>query len=168
MISNDMLAALTRSAQIFTDEMIRYLNSGNYPKGDGSRNPATTSIQDATSIGAPQANDKGGLIDVLINLKYAPYALAFEYGSGIHGSKHSLYPIAARNADNLVFWWERENRWFVGSRLGKGHPGIKPRPYIDPSIKAKKKEIVETLGQAFVASIIADFGISKEEFVISL
>lgn len=34
------------------------------------------------------------------------------------------HPIVAKNAPNLVFFWEREQRWFVGPMVN--HPGSTP------------------------------------------
>lgn len=73
----------------------------------------------------------------------APMARAFEYGSGLHATKEpaKLYPIRAKNASNLVFWWERGNKWFVGKQLPYGHPGVAPRPYLIPAIEQNKPSI---------------------------
>ena len=50
----------------------------------------------------------------------SPYAWALEVGAGRH-------PIVAKNADNLVFPWEKSDTgWFVGPFLPHEHPGNKP------------------------------------------
>lgn len=74
--------------------------------------------------------------DLHISLRDAPEARAFELGSGIHSpTSPSKYPIAARNAPNLVFWWERGGKWFVGKRLTYGHPGVAARPSMQPAME---------------------------------
>jgi len=80
----------------------------------------------------------------------APMAGAFEWGSGVHGTKGEKYPIQAKDPEgNLVFWWEKRNKWFVGAKLPFGHPGVKARPYIAPSIK----DIREPLKKMFAQEI---------------
>lgn len=90
-------------------------------------------------------------IEVFVILKKAPEAGAYEYGSGLHATKGTpgTYPIVAKNAPNLVFWWEKKGKWFVGPSVD--HPGVEARPYLLPSaMEAKdmlKKDLVEATGK---------------------
>lgn len=152
--NSNLLAGLTQAATIFYNEMVRKLQSGGYPQGDANRN--TVSIDAATSIKPPQLLPVGGYIDVVIDVDKAPYAGAFEWGSGIHGSQGSVYPIVAKNVPNLVFWWEKKQKWFVGPQLPIGHPGIVAKPYIEPSIQATKNDIVSVINTSFMDQIILD------------
>ena len=60
----------------------------------------------------------------------APYAAAQEFGA----SPHQIYP---RRARRLRFFWERENKVFIGS-VGQpvNHPGNKPQPFFFPTMRA--------------------------------
>ena len=51
-----------------------------------------------------------------------PKALALEYGG------KGDYIIEAMNKPNLIFWWEREARWFVGPMVN--HPPSKEFAYL--------------------------------------
>jgi hypothetical protein len=127
------------------------LNTGNYPKGDSSR--GTVSIQDAISIGTPYQR-KGELgIDIIIDLVKAPFAAAYEWGSGINrmiGAREK-YPITARKAPRLVFFWERENRLFVGHQVS--HPGVEAKQYIAPTLVETRKEVLNIVGKSVKESV---------------
>lgn len=113
----------------------------------------SSKIPGAIEVSEAQTDGAGKYwIDIKVDLKKAPMAAAFEYGSGIHRKEGgSLYPIKARNAPNLVFFWEKEDKWFVGKELPHGHPGVAARPYLAPAVEANKKTIRERLLKAFVA-----------------
>lgn len=49
-------------------------------------------------------------------------ALSQETGAVAH-------PIDAVNAENLVFYWEREGKWFKGPHVD--HPGNPPQPFME-------------------------------------
>lgn len=151
--SNGLIVALTKAANYFVVEMKSLLNSGNYPKGGDRGN---TSIQDAISIGTAHEQGNAVVIDVSIDLKKAPYAAAFEWGSGIHSMRggRSLYPIRAKNTTMLKFWWAEKGKWFVGTALPFGHPGIAADPYIFPTMLKTKQEIRKIIGKDFISSLM--------------
>lgn len=151
-ISNGILAGLTKVANIFVQKMKQRLGSGNYPAGDSER--GTTSIQDAISVGTAQQEGDNAFIDVEIDLKKAPFAAAFEWGSGLHAKLYAptLYPIESKN--KLHFWWKERGKWFIGKKLPFGHPGIAPLPYIAPSLIESKDEIHKILGKEIKAAIM--------------
>ena len=153
-IPNGILAGLTKVANYFVQKMKQQLSSGNYPSGNSDR--GTTSIQDAVSIGTAQTNGDSSFIDVDIDLKKAPMAAAFEWGSGLHTQRGvaALYPIAAKGSDPLHFFWAKKGKWFKGTALPFGHPGIKPDPYIAPTLIENKAEIRKILGQELKAAIM--------------
>jgi len=78
---------------------------------------------------------------VKVDLKAAPEARAYEYGSGIHATHGVVgtYPIRAKNVSNLHFWWERKDKWFFGPVVD--HPGVEAQPYLRPALKEHKKEL---------------------------
>lgn len=86
-----------------------------------------------------------------------PAVLAFEYGSGIHATRgeKGLYPIKAKGADPLHFFWENRGKWFIGMELPFGHPGVAPRPFMKPAFDENKDEFRRIIGQGFKAEILA-------------
>lgn len=62
-----------------------------------------------------------GETTVLVGVERVPYAIWVHEGANPH-------VIEARNVPNLVFWWERENRLFVGKRVN--HPGNPPNRFL--------------------------------------
>jgi len=153
-ISNGILAGLTNVANLFVQKMKDKLSSGKYPQGSSER--GTTSIQEAISIGVAQQAGSGAFIDINIDLKQAPFAAAFEWGSGLHTQRGAAakYPISAKNADQLHFWWEKRGKWFIGKKLPFGHPGIVARPYITPTLVENKAEFRKILGKELKAAIM--------------
>lgn len=81
-------------------------------------------------------------IRILVKLSDAPDARAWEYGSGLHSTRgpQAKYSIDAKNVPNLVFWWEKEQKWFVGPHVN--HPGIPARPYLRPALYDNKDRIL--------------------------
>lgn len=110
-----------------------YINQA-YP--DAVDHGYTRRIQEAIRRLEPRMEgDSTGRAGLTVSLKEAPEARAYELGSGMHDQNGPhLIPIAARNAPNLVFWWERGNKWFVGRRLPYGHPGVEARPTMGPAM----------------------------------
>jgi len=96
-------------------------------------------------------------VEISVSLKKAPEAGAYEYGSGVHATQGTpgTYPIVAKNAPNLVFWWEKRNKWFVGPSVN--HPGVEASPYLKPSaLEAKgmlKQALAAACGEALRISI---------------
>jgi len=80
-------------------------------------------------------------VTVYVPIADVPDAGAWEYGSGLHRTRGTpgKYPIDSVNTPNLVFWWERENRLFIGPHVN--HPGIVARPYLHPALYASLDRI---------------------------
>ncbi len=86
----------------------------------------------------------------------APQAAAYEFGSGEHRTRISvrgegpgLYPIEAVNVPLLKFWWKKRNVLFVGPWLPYGHPGVAPRPFLQPAIDKNLDDLKSNLAGAF-------------------
>jgi hypothetical protein len=148
---------LTRSGNIFAETMKKKITEVRAPSNIGEH----------ISVGSAQKKGNQYSIDVSIDISEgaAPEAPAYEWGSGEHRTRGSpgLYPIEAKNVPNLVFWWEKGQKWFVGAKLPYGHPGVAPRPYIEPSIQESTPKIKEILGKNFKASILV--GVPKVEVI---
>ena len=107
----------------------------------------TTRIEQNIEVDEPELITSGNetklVGSIFVSLKKAPEARAYEFGSGIHATKGAVgtYPIVARNADNLVFWWENRQKWFVGSKVN--HPGVRKSAYLRPALRQHRKELQE-------------------------
>jgi len=109
-------------------------------------------IPDSIRIGDVKQESKGVWSgEIIVDLKKAPQAAAYEYGSGIHGEKGERYIIKPKDAPVLAFPWNPSYiPWnspkFKGViRTGEGtegkyffhyveHPGVEARPYLRPAI----------------------------------
>jgi len=136
-------------AKDFMAEMEKRESQNNLPKA----------IAQYTSAESPVKRGDGYSIDVVIDTSEdaAPMAGAYEWGSGVHRTKGTpgLYPIEAKNAPELHFYWEERQKWFIGVRLPYGHPGVQAKPYIKPSLENTKDKIKQTLGKEFKAQILS-------------
>jgi len=95
-------------------------------------NAPTQAIRKSVKMGRVVKKGDGTSVTITIS---APEAGAYEYGSGIHKTKGTpaKYAIRPRNARLLSFWWAREDVRFVGKLVM--HPGVAPRPYVDPALE---------------------------------
>jgi len=161
-IQADMIKAMTKATDILYQEMIQRLASPDYPN----------EIAEATKT-LPVKVDGGRVIGTIeIDLNKAEMALAFELGSGIHAEKgpRGTYKIQPKDAQALAFRWNpQQEPWGSPKFIGKtpdgrylfrwvDHPGIKARPYIQPSIEAKAQEITQLLGNFWVTSLSKQLG----------
>lgn len=144
----ELHVGLIKGAEFFVSKMEQKIDSEGLPD----------KIKKATSISSPVVKNEGGYIDIVIDLKTAPMAAAFEYGSGIHGEEGKKYKIP-EDADYVAFPRERwakykpppERSSFVFTYVM--HPGVKERPYIRPTISDYRKEISKIIGKEFIESI---------------
>lgn len=149
-----ILTALAQVGSIFRDKASARAQSNNTPIKDN-----------AFSVGSPMQNGAIYSVDIKVDLKVAPAAAAYEWGSGIHATRGTpgLYPIKAKNAPELHFFWEKRGKWFMGFELPFGHPGVAPRPYLKPTIDETKVEFRKILGKGFKAEILQ--GVNKVEVI---
>jgi hypothetical protein len=149
-----ILTALAEIGRIFKNKAVAKAEEVNIPVKEN-----------AFSVGSPMQREATYSIDINVDLKVAPAAGAYEWGSGIHATKgeKGLYPIKAKNADELHFFWEKRGKWFMGFELPFGHPGVAPRPYLVPTINDTKAEFKKILGQGFKAEILS--GVNKIEVI---
>lgn len=115
----------------------------------------TTRIKGAIKPPKVVRDDTAIVGTITINLKDeeggAPEARAYEFGSGIHSegpnAKKEKYLITPKKGKYLAFQWEKANpnipRLPDGRVLLKSvkHPGVAPKPYIQPAIDDMKKGI---------------------------
>jgi hypothetical protein len=167
MNTSDLLASLGKVGKLFYDKMLERLNQGNYPHGESTKFRTLTSIQDATTVDSPQPISGGAMVEIKIDLKKAPYAGAYEEGSGEHGPKASTYTIKPRNVGEMVF---PEDDWpnFVPGATSvaprKGfffltnveHPGVEKKPYISPTIAEVHDDVKKILARDFKEMLLRD------------
>lgn len=149
-IINGANAGLVKVANVYVSKLKTRISQNNLPKV----------ISDAISIGVPQSAGKMVSIDVAIDLKKAPMAAAYEWGSGIHSmlKEPQKYVIVPRRGRYLVIPKERlkyppEHGDYLIVRKVL-HPGVAPRQYITPSLAEMPKEIKQILGKEFKAAIM--------------
>lgn len=137
----------------------------------GSRGGSIPSAISTTSV---RKLPNGGLsVRVIVDLKKAPQAGAFEFGSGLHDpSNPSTYRIDPNKAPYLVFFWTpqsipwRSPKFHSIIKSGAGtsgkyffnyvdHPGVKARPYLRPSRDANIPVIRQILGESFRTVLIS-------------
>lgn len=149
-----MRVALTRSAGIFAAKARSKAQSNNVPKN----------IPGAIEVGQFQANGTTYKITVSVDLKKAPAAAAYEYGSGIHATKKTpaKYPILPKNKKFLAFKWPKVDGDPRFRRLPDGrvvlpsvdHPGVEAKPYMMPAFQESKAEIRQLIGQEFRLKVL--------------
>jgi hypothetical protein len=151
-INNGILAGLTKVANLFVQKM----------KQRVSQNGLPSNIGEATSIGTAQQNGDISFIDVNIDLKKAPSAAAWEWGSGEHAERGTpgRYPIEPKSGKVLAI---PRSRWqnynpppdvdpvFVRHVM---HPGVASRPYIAPTLAENKAEFRKMIGKELKAAIM--------------
>lgn len=100
-------------------------------------------IKKSVKIGKREGRGTSRFIQVWVGGKRAPFARAFDIGSGIHGKYATPYTIRAKNGKVLSFYWEREQVNFVGQSVQ--HPGVKGVGYTQKAIKEVRQKIREEL-----------------------
>ena len=145
-INAGIISSLNRIANHFVIKMKDKIDAVDAPKV----------IKNAISITPATVSGDSGRIEVVIDLKTAPMASAYEWGSGLHATKYSpmLYPIPTVKPGPLHFFWEERGKWFFGAKLPFGHPGVAPRPYIEPTLIAELPEMKKIVGGEVKAQII--------------
>jgi len=159
--SSSLFVGLTKAATLFTNAMFARTNTSHYPSHKEEHNRIIYTIQESTRIGVPTPAGNQIYIDIIIDLKKAPYAYAYEFG---HTGD---YPIPKTGSKKMVFPKEDWPK-FVPSP-GKSmpnifvfynvtHHGIEARPFLDITMKEKRKEITALIGKEFKEAYIRSIG----------
>jgi len=115
----------------------------------------SSTIPEAISVG--QVTNEGGRysIEIKVDAKVAPEALAFEFGSGIHNPDNpATYVIAPKKANALAFFWDKVDESTprgpkfrgISPTTGRAifnyvdHPGVEARPYLIPALMVARKK----------------------------
>lgn len=85
---------------------------------------------------------------VSINISTTKAGMAFEHGSGIHDPQHPHYiDIDAKNVPNLIFEGTNAFEGQIIVTPHVNHPGVAPRPFIQPAKDKHRDEIKRKLAE---------------------
>lgn len=94
-------------------------------------------------LGTAHVTKQTVTIDIIFDTKRSPWLPAYEWGSGIHATRKNAgkYTISAFNTPNLVFEGTNEWQGQIIQVPGVQHPGVKPRPFLEPAKRKHREEI---------------------------
>lgn len=117
-----------------------------------ARQVGSSRIPKAIKVGRVNATQTTASISILLDTSIAPQVAAFEHGADWH-------PIDAKNYPTLVFMGTNEfaGQWIRVPHVE--HPGIAPRPFVQPAKEKNHdqnlRELREAVGQNIRLSIRA-------------
>jgi hypothetical protein len=149
----------------FADSLAKSIRS-RYGWSKQLRNSVRLGLAESTSSGNVSipifvgvGNDKSG--NPLTGM-----AGAYEFGSGIHGSKHATYQIRPKNGKRLAFNWSKASPPYKRGKKLAGvlpdgrlsffyvdHPGVEAYPTIKPAVDATLKKATDELKQDIMLNI---------------
>ena len=181
MNANELAKALDKAVRYYDTKVKAYLNQGDYPTGQDAYRSSYKPIQDTADIQEPEKSDTQISQTITYgSAKEAPYAVAYEYGSGEHGPSGDKYTIRAKDkplAVGKAGLLRGRRGWIPVNKLGVfaskkfidkiedediylfsyvEHPGIAARPYAQPVLDQEKDNISEIVGQEVFVSIVAE------------
>lgn len=108
-------------------------------------------IKDSVFISRVSGTDKSRSITVGINTNPrtggAPFARAFDIGSGIHGKFSQTYPIDAKNFPNLIFKGTKALAGKIIRVPHVDHPGVMGVGYTNRALEESRPKIKKELGK---------------------
>lgn len=133
------MAIITNKEIVKSSDAVIYANK--LAKSIRSRLRWSSKLRGTVRIGIPRKYKDTVSVKVSVGEGHEGMARAFEYGSGIHATrgKKGLYKIEPRNKKFLSFAGTND---FAGRSIITFlvmHPGVRPRPFIRPSIDAVHK-----------------------------
>ena len=141
------LRVLLRIATRVVDAAMEIASAKNVPIEKGSM-----------SISTPRTTQATTTIDILMNDVFA----AYEWGSGIHRKSKvrgapAKYPIVATNYPTLQFngtnGYPPENPGGIIRIEKVMHPGVAPRPFLEPAKRKTREQNLEDIRKASVENI---------------
>jgi hypothetical protein len=139
----------------------------------------TQRITGAISSNVPVVSEGYIESNVEVDLEKAPEGAAYEFGSGIWGTrdKKGKYPILPKPSNptgKLIFKWENEP---VGVMLGAPHtkdgkvilkkvmhPGVVAKPYLEPAFESEAGEkFMDDIDKA----LMDEFAAGPDEIIVS-
>lgn len=149
------MAKITNRLSALFDNTINnaLMKSANDIAEEARRTAPTNRIKTNINVTPVEDTPEGKKITVYVPLAEAPEARAYELGSGIHGEFGTTYPINAKNVPNLVFFWQKKDKWFVGPHVD--HPGVAAKPYLAPAVAKNRASIRGTLTRGLISLVRA-------------
>jgi hypothetical protein len=155
--TSNLFVGLTKAATLFTNAMFARTRGSGYPKTKTANNRTIYSIEDSTKIGQPTSTNNGTYIDIIVDLKKAPYAAAYEFG---HPEPYQIPKEPGLVAFPRERWPQYkpppEKKYFVFSQVT--HKFIKENPFMKPTMNEKRQEIAKLIGNEFRESYIRSVG----------
>lgn len=169
-----IIVGLNKALHHLEERIKDKLSESGYPSGSDEHRPNYVSIEDSAIVQeAKEVGEDKYEASISYGGEDAPYALAYEFGSGEQGGG-KRYEIFAVNTDALYFYWEKIQAWTLVPKtptrptyylpysnllvIGKGkvdHPGIKPKPYAIQTLINETDTMLDMIGQEFRAEISA-------------
>ena len=173
MNNNDIADALDKAVKYYGQKVDAYLSGGGYPSGKDAYRSGYKPIEKTKVIGSQTVTaDKVSQTISYGSEKEAPYAIAYEFGSGEHGKEGKTYVIRPKNKKMLLVgsksgWFPKSIENVKKSRKFHGmgdeedrylfsrvdHPGVAPKPFALPVLRQEINEIVKIVGQEVLASL---------------
>lgn len=128
--------------------------------------PIPKNIAGAIEVGSVSMSGGEYKITVSVNVKKAPAAGAYEFGSGLRGREKKKYEIHPKEKKSLAFEWNPEfvpygsKKFIALTKEGKylfryvEHPGVEARPYMKPALTESKDNMLRMIGQPFMVDVI--------------
>lgn len=108
-------------------------------------------IKDAVYLSRVEGKKNSRFITVSINMNEetggAPFARAFDIGSGIHGKKKSTYPILPKRFPYLQFLGTNALSGQIIRTKLVNHPGVKGVEYTKRALDSVRADIRNTIAQ---------------------
>jgi hypothetical protein len=157
----DSLARSLRSNFAWSSQIRKTIR--NHPATDRSGN-----VSGFITIGENEKDKSGNPLSGMIR--------AFEWGSGIHGTKRAKYIISPKNKTRLAFLWPKATPPYIRGRKLAGtasggrlsffyveHPGVQKRGSIEKSVNATLSKAVPELKLAIRQNIVDIINITVNE-----
>lgn len=121
-------------------------------------------IRDSATVSQVTSSGVSKSVTLSIAMRGAPYARAFDIGSGIHGKLGQTYTIRPKNKNALWFPYPASKiypgaiRYTKNGQLGittleVTHPGVKGTNYTREALKQGKHEVAMELGKDAIEGI---------------
>jgi hypothetical protein len=181
MNDNDIAKALDKAVRYYGQKVDAVLSSGNYPSGKDPYRDEYKPIEKTKVVHDPITAD--GKVSQTITYgseKEAPYAVAYEFGSGEQGPKGETYVIRSKGKllaiglgplkSGRSAWKPSNKKAVFASKKFRGlfeyenedvylfdfvdHPGVEPRPFAQPTLTKELNNMTKIVGQEIFASIV--------------
>lgn len=169
MNTNDLIAALGKVGKLFYDTMGVKLSEDRYPPSADDNLRGFKTILEATTVRSPEHVADHFEVVIAINLRLAPYARAYEWGSGEHSDEGNKYAIDP-GKNYMIFPKEDWPDWIPWPNNGGvtpnkngmfflvhvEHPGVAAKPYIQPTIMQINDDVKKMLAHEFKVMVLRD------------